>query len=200
VTDFILALLPIYGAAALFGILLVSAIGVPGPASLLLMVVGSLVAQGDMIRWQVWVAGISGAVIGDQIGFFAGRLGGRVLQHRVTKIVGHAGIERAEAFTRRWGGAAIFFSRWLVNPLGPWVNLSSGVAEYPWGWFLLWDVLGEIVWVVLFTSLGAIFSDRVQSLTDLLGELTWVIVGVFAVIIIGWKLFGHKIRPLLAAI
>jgi membrane-associated protein len=199
VTDFILALLPAYGAIALFGILMVSSVGVPGPASLLLLVVGSLVAQGDMIRWQVWVAGICGAVIGDQIGFFAGRLGGRVLLRRVTKIVGQAGVSQAEAFTRRWGGAAIFFSRWLVNPLGPWVNLSSGVAEYPWGWFIFWDVVGEIVWVVLFTSLGAVFSDRVQSLTDLLGEMTWVIVGVIAIAILGWKLFGPRFRRVAAA-
>jgi len=130
-TDFILGLLPLYGAIALFGILVVSSVGVPGPASLLLLIVGSLVAQGEMTRWQVLAAGISGAVIGDQIGFFAGRLGGRVLLRRVTKIVGHAGVKRAEAFTMRWGGAAIFFSRWLVNPLGPWINLSSGIAGYP---------------------------------------------------------------------
>jgi len=198
-TDFILGLLPLYGAIALFGILVVSSVGVPGPASLLLLIVGSLVAQGEMTRWQVLAAGISGAVIGDQIGFFAGRLGGRVLLRRVTKIVGHAGVKRAEAFTMRWGGAAVFFSRWLVNPLGPWINLSSGIAGYPWLRFFFWDVVGEIVWVVLFVSLGAIFSDRVQSLTDLLGQLGWVIAGAIAAGFLGWKLFGYFRRPVAAA-
>ena len=198
-TDFILALLPTYGAIALFGVLVISSVGVPGPASLLLLVVGSLVAQGEITRWQVLVAGIGGAVIGDQIGFFAGRIGGRVLLRRLTRIVGHAGIKGAEAFTLRWGGAAIFFSRWLVNPLGPWINLSSGIAGYPWHRFLFWDVVGEIVWVVLFTTLGAIFSDRVQSLTDLLGDLTWVIAGVIVVVILAWKLFGRRFRPWVTA-
>jgi len=197
-TDLVLSLLPLYGAIALFGILVVSSVGVPGPASLLLVVVGSLVAQGEMSLWQVLVAGVAGAVIGDQIGFFAGRFGGRLLLRRLTKVVGQAGIKRAEAFTIRWGGAAIFFSRWLVNPLGPWINLSSGIADYPWIRFIFWDVLGEIFCVVLFTTLGEIFSDRVQSLTDILGHLTWFIAGAIAVIILGWKLFGH-FRPLAAA-
>jgi len=196
-TDFILGLLPLYGAIALFGILVVSSIGVPGPASLLLLIVGSLVAQGEMIRWQVLVAGITGSVIGDQIGFFAGRFGGRLLLRRLTKLVGQTGVKRAEAFTMRWGGAAIFFSRWLVNPLGPWINLSSGIAGYPWIRFFVWDIFGEIWWVVLFVSLGAIFSDRVQSLTDILGHLTWVIAGAITVIILAWKLFGH-FRPFAA--
>jgi membrane-associated protein len=193
-TDQVLALLPLYGAIALFGILIVSCAGFPGPASLLLLVVGSFVAQGEMTLWQVLVAGIAGAIIGDQIGFLAGRYGGRMLLGRLTKIVGHAGIKRAEAFTMRWGGAAIFFSRWLVNPLGPWINLSSGIANYPWIRFILWDVLGEVFWVVLLTTLGEIFSDRVQSLTEVLGHLTWFIVGAIAVAILGWKLF-ERFRP-----
>jgi membrane-associated protein len=193
-TDQVLALLPLYGAIALFGILIVSCAGFPGPASLLLLVVGSFVAQGEMTLWQVLVAGIAGAVIGDQIGFLAGRVGGRMLLGRITKIVGHTGIKRAEAFTMRWGGAAIFFSRWLVNPLGPWINLSSGIADYPWIRFILWDVLGEVFWVVLLITLGEIFSDRVQSLTEVLGHLTWFIVGATAVAILAWKLFKH-FRP-----
>ena len=194
-TDQLLALLPLYGTPALFGILIVSCAGFPGPASLLLLVVGSFVAQGEMILWRVLVAGITGAVIGDQIGFFAGRFGGRVLLRRVTKIVGgHGNIVRAEAFTMRWGGAAIFFSRWLVNPLGPWINLSSGIADYPWIRFILWDVLGEVFWVVLLITLGDIFSDRVQNLIEVLGELIWFFIGAIAVVILGWKLFV-QFRP-----
>ena len=185
-TDQLLALLPLYGTPALFGILVVSCAGFPGPASLLLLIVGSLVSQGEMILWQVLVLGSAGAIIGDQIGFFAGRYAGRVLVTRLTKRLGvHAGIKRAEAFTMRWGGAAIFFSRWLVNPLGPWINLSSGIADYPWIRFLLWDVLGEVFWVVLFVTLGDIFSDRVQDLTEVLGQLTWFIVGAIAVAFLG---------------
>jgi membrane-associated protein len=194
-TDQLLAFLPLYGTPALFGILIVSCAGFPGPASLMLLVVGSFVAQGEMILWQVLVAGSAGAVIGDQIGFFAGRYGGRVLVGRVTKrLGGHASIKRAEAFTMRWGGAAIFFSRWLVNPLGPWINLSSGIAGYPWIRFILWDVLGEVFWVVLLITLGDIFSDRVQNLTEVLGQLAWFIVGAIAVAVLGWKLFEH-FRP-----
>jgi membrane-associated protein len=78
-----------------------------------------------------------------------------------------------------------------VNPLGPWINLSSGIADYPWIRFILWDVLGEVFWVVLLISLGEIFSDRVQSLTELLEHLTWFIVGLIAIAILGWKLFQH---------
>jgi len=162
----------------------------------MLLAVGSFVAQGEMKLWQVLVVGSAGAIGGDQIGYWLGRWGGRRLVHRITDKVGGADmIKRAEAFAQHWGGAGIFFSRWLVGPLGPWINLSSGITGYPWPRFTLWDVLGEMLWVVLYVILGKTFSDRVQGLAELLGNLTWVIVGVLAAIILGWKLFQYFRDP-----
>lgn len=195
-SDQLLAWVSLYGVPALFGILLVTCLGVPFPGTLMLLAVGSFVAQGEMKLWQVLVVGSAGAIGGDQIGYWLGRWGGRRLVHRITDKVGGADmIKRAEAFAQHWGGAGIFFSRWLVGPLGPWINLSSGITEYPWPRFTLWDVLGEMLWVVLYVILGKTFSDRVQGLAELLGNLTWVIVGVIAAIILGWKLFQYFRDP-----
>ena len=62
------------------------------------------------------------------------------------------------------------------------------MTGYSWPRFLLWDVLGEVLWVVLYVMLGKLFSDRVQELSDLAGNLTWVVAGVLAIIVLGWKL------------
>ncbi len=190
--DQLLAWLSLYGVPALFIILVVTSAGIPFPDTLLLLVVGSFVEQGEMKLWQVLVVGSAGAIIGDQIGYCLGRWGGRRLVRRITQKMGGADkIKRAEAFSKRWGGAGVFFSRWLVGPLGPWINLSSGITAYSWPRFILWDALGEVLWVVLYVMLGNIFSDRVQDLAELLGNLTWVIVGLIAATILGWKLFQY---------
>jgi membrane protein DedA with SNARE-associated domain len=192
VTDQLFALLSTYGLPALFIVLAVSSAGVPFPITLLLIATGSFVAQGEMVLWQVLIICSAGAIIGDQIGYCLGRWGGRKLVGRVTKRFGGADmIKRAEEFTKRRGGIAIFLSRWLVTPLGPWLNLTSGITAYPWPRFLFWDVLGEVLWVVIYVNLGNIFSDRVGALAELLGNLTWVIVGVIAAGILGWKLIQY---------
>lgn len=190
--DQLLGWLSLYGVPALFGILVVTSAGFPFPDTLLLLAVGSFVAQGELKLWQVLVLGSAGAIVGDQIGYCLGRWGGRRLVRRITaKVGGIDKIERAEVFTKRWGGAGIFFSRWLVGPLGPWINLSSGITAYPWTRFILWDVLGEVLWVVLYVMLGKIFSDRVQGLAELLGNLTWVILGLLVAAFLGWKLINY---------
>jgi membrane-associated protein len=189
VTDQLLTLVTSYGLPALFGVLVLAAAGFPLPATLLLIAAGSFVAQGEMDLVQVLVVSSVGAILGDQLGYALGRWGGRKLVARLTKRFGSTQLERAEAFTTRWGGAGIFFSRWLVSSLGPWINVTSGITAYPWMRFIVWGVLGELLWVALCVMLGNIFSDRVQYLAEVSGNLTWVILGSFVALILGWLLF-----------
>lgn len=195
-TDQLLSLLTLYGLPALFVVLVVASAGVPLPVTLLLVAAGSFVEQGELKLWQVCAGAIAGAAAGDQIGYAAGRFGGRGLLLKLTARFGGADVvARAEAFGRRWGGAGVFLSRWLFTPLGPWINLTSGAAQYPWLRFTVWDVAGEALWVVLYVSLGRLFSDRVQELADLLGNLVWVLLGALATVLLGWKVVGYFRAP-----
>jgi membrane protein DedA with SNARE-associated domain len=195
ITDQVLAALLLYGLPVLFGVILICSIGVPFPISLMLVAAGSFVEQGEMKLWQVIAVASVGAVLGDQIAYGLSRWGGRRVVNRITrKIGGAAKIKQAEALTKRWSGAGIFLSRWLLTALGPWVNIASGMAAYPWRRFLLWDVLGEVLWVILYVGIGYAFSNRVQTIAEILGNLTCVIVGLIVTVVLGWQLLRY-VRP-----
>jgi membrane protein DedA with SNARE-associated domain len=104
---------------------------------------------------------------------------------------GAENIKKAEALSKKFGGSGIFFSRWLITELGPWLNVTSGIAKYPWRRFIFWDVLGEVLWVLLYVMLGYVFSDRVQYIAEILGNLAWAILGFVVALILGWKLFRY---------
>jgi membrane protein DedA with SNARE-associated domain len=194
-TDQLLAALLHYGLPALFGVNVIAAIGAPLPASLMQVAAGSFVEQGEMTLWQVIILASAAAVLGDQIGYGVARWCGRRLLARISrKLGGETNIRKAEALAKRWGGAGIFFSRWLVTSLGPWVNVTSGVAEYPWPRFILWDVLGDVLWVVLNVMLGYFFSGRIQAISEVLGNFAWVILGFIVTVILGWKIMQY-LRP-----
>ena len=195
ITDQLLAALSQYGLPMLFGVTAIAAVGVPLPISLMLVAAGSFVELGEMKLWQVIVVAVAAAVLGDQVGYALGRWGGQRLLARLKRRKdGAAKIIQAQRFAQRWGGAGIFFSRWLVTPLGPWLNLTSGIAAYPWSRFLCWDVLGELLWVIAYVMLGKFFSDRIQALVEVLGNLGWVIVGLIATLILSLQLLRY-LRP-----
>jgi len=192
ISDQLLGALSQYGLPVLFTVIMIAAVGIPLPISMMLVAAGSFVELGEMKLWQVIVVASAGAVTGDQIGYALGRWGGhRVIERIRRRKNGATRIAQAEAFAKRWGATGIFLTRWLITPLGPWLNLTSGMAAYPWTRFFLWDVLGEVLWVVLYVMLGKFFSDRVQTLVEILGNLAWVIVGLIAALILGWKLLRY---------
>jgi membrane protein DedA with SNARE-associated domain len=195
-SDYLLATLGLYGLPVLFVALLVGSAGVPLPASLLLVAAGSFVEQGELELWPVLTLSAAGAILGDQIGYALGRWGGRRLTRRLAGLVGgEKKIEEAEEWLKRREGLGVFLSRWLLTPLGPVVNLTAGATEYSWPRFLLYDVLGEALWVALYVLLGKIFSDRVQALSDLLGDLTWAVLALVAAVVLGALLFKHLREP-----
>jgi len=195
ITDLLLGALLVYGLPLFFAVITISSVGMPFPVTFALVAAGSFARQGEMSLLPVILAGILAAILGDQIGYGLSRWGGRGLIERITRRVGgEEKIKKAEALTRKWGAPGIFFSRWLITGLGPWLNVTSGIAAYPWHRFIIWDVLGEVLWVVLYVMLGYIFSDRVQYISEILGNLDWAFLALIVAIILGWKLFRYS-RP-----
>lgn len=198
-SDYLLGTLGLYGPPVLFLVLLVGAVGVPTPGSLLLLVAGSFVEQGEMSLWPVLALALAGAVVGDNLGYALGRWGGRRLFARFERRGGARRLASAEGWLKRWGGGGVFLSRWLLSPLGSPVNLAAGATEYPWPRFLLYDLAGEALWVVIYVLLGEFFSDSVEELGSFLGDFTWAAVGLLAAALLGWSLLRTLRAPSNAA-
>lgn len=137
----------------------------------------------------VVLAGLSGAILGDQLGYRLGKHGGGFVKSRIGGNKSQQELFRkAEEFMRRWGGPGVFFSRWLVSPLGPWVNLAGGMMPYRWPGFTLFAVMGEIVWVGLYVGLGYGFSGSVQKIADIAGQFSLLLAALIIAGLLGWRL------------
>ena len=189
-SDYLLGALGIYGLPLLFVALLVGSVGLPLPASFLLLAAGSFVAQDELSLWSVLGLASAGAILGDNIGYALGRWGGRRVFAWLGRLFGeNSGFSKTENWLKRWEGSGIFFSRWLLTPLGPVVNVTSGLTRYSWPRFLFYCVTGEALWVSLYVLLGKVFSGQVQAMSEFFGDFTWVIVGLLIVFVLGWSLF-----------
>jgi len=178
-TELLLDALPTYGLPALFTVILVASFGIPLPASMLLLLSGAFVASGDLpVLLTVGVA-FGSAVIGDNVGFLLGRYASSLL-------AGHAkATEKVGRYLEERGAWAIFLSRWMVAPLGPAINLAAGASSVSWRRFLVPELAGEIVWVGLYVSLGAVFGHALTMVSDalstLIGLATSLTLMVFAI-------------------
>lgn len=190
-TDWLLALVPQYGLWLLAATTFLSCLALPFPASILMLTAGGFAAAGDLVLWQAFLAAAAGAVAGDQLGYWAGRGLGLSFLTRLRADPGRDRLlARADALMDRRGELAVFFSRWLVSPLGPWVNLLAGSTGYGWLRFTVTGVAGEAVWAGLYVGTGYGFAGNIQAASDMLGSALGMVGGLGAVVALGYWLFG----------
>jgi membrane protein DedA with SNARE-associated domain len=184
----ILSALLLYGLPVLFVVIFVAAVGVPVPSSLLLIAAGAFTEDGVLNYWAVVLVATSAAVLGDHLGYGAGRWGSSNFVGWLSRRLGEDRIRQAQMNADRYSGVGVFLSRWLITGLGPVFNLTSGIARYDLRRFSLYDISGELVWVVSYSLIGRLFSDRIQDLANLLGDISGLLLGVLLLTGAGWLL------------
>lgn len=134
-----------YPAAAL-GILIETA-GIPFPGETLMLVVAAYAAQGFLDIRLVILTAAAGTIVGADLGYLVGRLGGRPFVERATRKLrlGSDHLSRAELFFARYGAAAILVARFFVG-LRQWSAVLAGMARMPFWKFQLFTVLGGGLW------------------------------------------------------
>lgn len=196
-TDTLIALLLQYGAVLVGLATGLSCIALPIPASLVMLSAGAFTATGDLSLVPTALAALVGALIGDQAGFAIGRQGAGWLDALATRRAHLAeALTAARNLSNRYGAPGIFLSRWLVSPLGPYVNFTTGATGTPWARFTLWAAAGEVVWVALYIGLGAAFGSQVQAIADILGNLSGTLAAGLVTALIGLWAFRGPHSPL----
>jgi membrane-associated protein len=140
--------------------------GVPLPGETALIAAGILASDGHLAIELVILVAAGAAILGDNVGFWIGRKGGRKLlelpgplQHHRQRL-----IERGERIFERHGGKTVFFGRWFsgLRIASAWL---AGVHRMPWGTFLVYNALGGVCWAV---SVGMLSYWAGHSADDVL--------------------------------
>lgn len=197
-TEAVLALVPLYGLGLIAVATFLSCLAVPMPASLVMLSAGGFAAAGDLVLWQTMLAAWLGAIMGDQAGYGLGRIGGQLMAGRTISPRRAAMMGKAMKALQDKGDWAVFFSRWLVSPLGPYVNFAGGAGRLNWGRFTRAGMAGEAVWVGLYVGLGAAFADDIVALAGLLGSASGLLAALAVTAALGLWLrmaLRHRARP-----
>jgi membrane protein DedA with SNARE-associated domain len=156
VTDLILD----YGLVLLFALVALESMGVPLPGETALITAGVLAAQGHYSIVSVIVVAAAGAIIGDNVGYWIGRKGGRALLERTPYIRDYFArvLPPSERFFNRHGAKAVFFGRFvsILRVTAAWL---AGITHMPWWRFLFWNAAGGILWATAF-GLVAYYAGR----------------------------------------
>ncbi len=135
-----------YGLFALFLIVMLESGGVPLPGETALVAAGVFASRGRLDIAAVIAVAAAAAIIGDNLGYWIGRTGGRSVLTRWTITSGT--LPWAESFFERHGPKTIFIGRFfsILRVTAAWM---AGVSRMRWWTFFAWNAAGGICWAVL---------------------------------------------------
>ncbi|WP_210547229.1 DedA family protein [Rhodoferax sp. PAMC 29310] len=175
ISDLLLTALLNQGNLLLGGTLFLEALGIPLPASMLVIAAGAFTRQG-VLGWEgAATSALLGAVAGDGCSYLVGRYGLERLSTRLQSTV--RASTTAQRFAR-WGGWSVFVTRFLLTPMALPVNLLAGSTRYPWPRFMTAVLAGELAWVALYGGLGYLFADQWESISQLVSDFVGLLLGL----------------------
>ena len=134
----------------MFVLLAAESFGLPLPGETALIACAVLASQGALSIVAVIAIAISAAIIGDNLGYWTAREGGRALlyRYRPTRHYAEQYLPRGERFFAKHGGKAVFFGR-FVAVLRFTVAWTAGLSRMNGGRFFAFNAAGGIVWATL---------------------------------------------------
>ncbi len=180
-----------YGYWAVLLFVAIESIGIPFPGETMLLVAAIYAGTTHKLSiWLVILAAASGAILGDNIGFWIGREGGYRLIHRYGRYIrlNERRLKVGVYLFRKHGGKVVFFGR-FVAVLRAWAAFLAGVSRMPWPRFLLFNALGGIIWATLYGLGGYLLGDQIRRLTGPVGTTTIIlaVVIIIASIVFVWR-------------
>ena len=128
------------------------------PGDSLLFAAGAIVALGSLNLWLLIVILIVAAILGDTVNYWIGHWFGEKLFDGRFRFLKKEHLERTHRFYAKYGGKTIILARFvpIVRTFAPFV---AGIGAMDYKHFIMFNVVGGVAWVLLFTLLGFFFGN-----------------------------------------
>ena len=129
------------------------------PGDSLLFVAGTFAALGSLnLTWLLVLLTIA-AILGDTINYWIGNyIGPKVFQMENSRVFRKEYLDRTHQFYEKYGPITIVIGRFIpiIRTFAPFL---AGVGSMTYGKFLIYNVVGGILWIASFTLGGYFFGN-----------------------------------------
>ncbi len=138
------------------------------PGDTLLFTAGFFAAQGKLALPSLLLVIVIAAIIGNEVGYEIGaRNGKRVFNRKDGLMFREEYVDKAEDFYNRHGGKTIVLAR-FVPIVRTFSAVIAGVGHMPRKKFLVYNIIGAILWGVSITMLGYWLGSKVSNIEQYL--------------------------------
>ena len=152
-----------------------------------------MIGLGHLEFWSAYWWSALGAVVGDAISFWIGRVFHQGVR-RVWPFTRHPEmITRSEEFFRKHGGKGVLFGRFF-GPVRGTIPTVAGMMDMSWRDFMIANVVSAILWAPAYLVPGMAFGASLDIASRVAGRLVVLILVIAVVLWVTTWLVKHLVR------
>lgn len=160
------------------------------PGDSMLFAAGTIAAVGDMNIFVLIGLLIVAAILGDFVNFEIGKhFGQKLFSNPNSKIFKQSYLQQTHDYYEKYGGRTIIIARFIpiVRTFAPFVG---GMGNMNYAQFARYNIVGAVLWVVSFTTLGYFFGQ----LPFVKEHFSWIMIAiiVFSVVPMVIEIIRHR--------
>jgi Uncharacterized membrane-associated protein len=129
------------------------------PGDSILFATGALASIGSLKILPLFIIFYLSAVIGDTVNYHIGqKVGTKILDKEDVKYINKEYLKKAHSFYEKHGSMTIVVGR-FIPIIRTFVPFVAGIGEMRYSKFIIYNMLGGFLWVVLFLGGGYFFGD-----------------------------------------
>lgn len=131
---------------------------------------------------KVFLAGMFGGIVGDNVGYWIGRLFRTTIKDYSFYKMARPRIER---LIDKFGGFAIIISKYIYGIRAA-MCLFYGIGKMPYVRFLFLDAVSCAIWALMLAGVGYFFSG---AITGIIGDFKQIGIALFFIVLVGIIIF-----------
>ncbi len=159
------------------------------PGGTLIYIGGLLAAQGYFSIVDIIIFAAIGAIIGDYLSYLLGRRGAPWLEDK--KIIKPELMASSRAFFVKYGNKSVLWGR-FIGPMRAIVPFVAGASKMRQRSFLLWNVIGAIIWATVDALLGYFSGNIIAIIIKRWSHRVGWVLFILAVIALVYWFIKHK--------
>lgn len=191
--EFIIQIMNQFGYFGIMFLIAIENIFPPIPSEIILTFGGFMTTQtnSEINIIGVVIAATIGSIIGALILYYIGKI---LNKERLKKIVsGKLGkilclkpkdIEKADYWFDTKGNKTVFFCR-FVPVVRSLISIPAGMSDMPISKFLVYTILGSLIWNLVLVVIGSIVGEKWQVVVDIINTYSHIVLILLVILFIG---------------
>lgn len=193
--EIIINIMENFGYIGIFLLIMIENIFPPIPSEVILLFGGFMTSVSELTVIGVIISSTLGSLLGAIILYYVGKIFNK---ERLTKIVaGRIGkilhlngydIDKANSWFNEKGLKTVFFCR-FIPVLRSLISIPAGMNEMKMSKFLIYTIIGSIIWNTVLTLLGYAFGSKWESILKIFDTYSSLVTIILVLIFIGGLLY-----------